>query len=106
MCFVESVLDHQLYRANLICDGNSGKFKSQHALHCTYLQEDDGVVAGVLHEELLEVGGAGREDHLVALDRRPVAGDGHVAERLGLVMERRRKECINVTWVVPSAQKW
>ena len=52
---------------------------------CTaYLQEDDGVVAGVLHEELLEVCGAGREDHLVALNRRPVAGDGHVAECLGL----------------------
>ena len=50
----------------------------------TYLQEDDGVVARVLHEELLEVRRAGREDHLVALDGGAVARDRHVAKRLGL----------------------
>ena len=49
------------------------------------------MVARVLHEELLEVGRAGGEDHLVALDGGPVARDGHVAERLGLV-DREKEE--------------
>ena len=45
-------------------------------------QDDDGVLGGVLLQQGLEVGRAGGQDHLVRLAALPVAGQGHVAERL------------------------
>ena len=65
------------------------------------LEKDDGVLARVLHEEALEVGGAGREDHLVALDGGVLAGQRHVAERLRLQqLVQHRQQVVAV--VVPA----
>ena len=60
------------------------------------------MVAIVLHEQLLEVVGAGREDHLVTLDGAAVAGQGHVAE--GLDLEKLAKDGEEVGLVVVPAQ--
>ena len=68
------------------------------------LEEDDGVLARVLHEELLEVGAACREDHLVAFDGGAVAGQGHVAEGLGLQQVVQDRQQV-VPVVVPSQAK-
>ena len=48
------------------------------------LEKDDGVFAGVLHEEALEIRRTGWEDHLVALDWSVLAGQGDVAKSLSL----------------------
>ena len=47
-------------------------------------EDDDGMGAGVLQEQRLEVGRTGGQDDLVALDRRPAHGQRHVRQRLGL----------------------
>ena len=47
-----------------------------------YLQDDNGMLGGVLIQQVLEVGGAGGENHLVCLGALAVAGQGHVAEGL------------------------
>ena len=49
-----------------------------------YLEEHDGVFACVLHEEVLEVGGAGRQHHLVALQRGSVHRQSYITECLNL----------------------
>jgi len=46
------------------------------------LQNDDGVFCWILFQKCLEVGAAGRQNHLVGLGALPVAGDGHIRERL------------------------
>ena len=46
------------------------------------LEDDDGVLGGVLLQQVLEVGAAGAEDHLVGLGVLALGGDGHVAEGL------------------------
>ena len=46
------------------------------------LEDDDGVLGGVLLKQVLEVGAAGAEDHLVGLGVLALGGDGHVAEGL------------------------
>jgi len=46
------------------------------------LQDDDGVLCGVLLQQGLKVGRAGGEDHLVRLARLAVAGQRHVGEAL------------------------
>jgi len=46
------------------------------------LQNDDGVLGRVLLQQGLEVGRAGREDHLVGFAGLAVAGQGHVGEGL------------------------
>jgi len=46
------------------------------------LQNDDGVLGGVLLQKSLEVGAACRQDHLVGLAALAIAGDGHVSEGL------------------------
>jgi len=46
------------------------------------LQNDDGVFGWILFQKCLEVGAAGRQDHLVGLGALPVTGDGHIRERL------------------------
>ena len=53
------------------------------------LEDDDGVLGGVLLQESLEVGRAGRQDHLVSLARLTVASlesnnEGTEAAALGL----------------------
>lgn len=48
------------------------------------LHYDYWVLARVVEEQGLEVGTAGRQDHLVGLDRVSVAGEGHVDEALAL----------------------
>ena len=49
-----------------------------------YLEEHDGVFARVLHEEVLEVGRAGRQHHLVALQRGSVHRQSYITECLNL----------------------
>ena len=44
------------------------------------LEDDDGVLGGVLLQQVLEVGAAGAEDHLVGLGVLALGGDSHVAE--------------------------
>ena len=51
-------------------------------LEWNVLEDDDGVLGRVLLQQSLEVGTAGRENHLVSLAALPVAGNGHVAEGL------------------------
>lgn len=68
------------------------------------LEEDDGVLAVVLHEQLLEVRGARREEDLVALDGAAVAGQGDVAERLGLQEVVEHREQVVAVVVPPQAE--
>ena len=42
------------------------------------IQNDDGVLGGVLLQKSLEVGTASRQGHLVGLAALAIAGDGHV----------------------------
>ena len=37
-----------------------------------YLQDDDGMLSGVLIQQVLEVGGAGAQDHLVGFGMLPL----------------------------------
>ena len=60
------------------------------------------MLAVVLHEELLEVVGAGREDHLVTLDGAAVTGQGHVCE--GLAGQKFVKDRQHVGLVVGPPQ--
>jgi len=53
-------------------------------------------------EHALEVGGAGREDHLVGLQVEPVAGDGDIDK--GLVVEEVFKDGEKVVLVVVPSQ--
>jgi len=46
------------------------------------LQDDDGMLGGVLIQQVLEVGGAGAQDHLVGFGMLPLSGDGHVTKAL------------------------
>ena len=65
-------------------------------------EKDDGVLASVLHEEALEISGAGGEDHLVALDGGVLASQGDVAE--GLRLEQLVQHIKQVVAVVVPAQ--
>ena len=47
-----------------------------------HLEEDDGVLAGVLDEQLLEVGAARRQDELVRFERPGLCGQCHIHEKL------------------------
>ena len=47
-----------------------------------HLEEDDGVLAGVLDEQLLEVGAACRQDELVRFERPRLCGQRHIHEKL------------------------
>ena len=47
-----------------------------------HLEEDDGVLAGVLDEQLLEVGAACRQDELVRFERPRLGGQRHIHEKL------------------------
>ena len=47
-----------------------------------HLEEDDGVLAGVLDEQLLEVGAARGQDELVRFERPGLRGQRHVHEKL------------------------
>jgi hypothetical protein len=49
-----------------------------------HLEKDDGMLACVLHEDGLEIHGAGSQDHLVALEGRTLHCQGHITERLHL----------------------
>ena len=57
------------------------------------LEDDDGVRAGVVQEQRLEVAGTGGQHHLVALDGRPVDGQRDVSEgfRLKQLLEHRQQ---------------
>lgn len=57
------------------------------------LEDDDGVRAGVLQEQRLEVGRASGQHHLVALDRSPADGQRHVRKgfRLQQLLENRQQ---------------
>ena len=52
-----------------------------------YLEKDGWVFAGVLDEDLLEVGAACWQDELVRLERAALGGQGHVHEKLLLHMK-------------------
>lgn len=47
------------------------------------LHEYDGMLAGVVEQQLLKVGGAGGQHHLVALEHLVLAGKRDVDEVLG-----------------------
>ena len=51
-------------------------------LQLDVIEYEDGVAAGVVGQDLLEVGRAGGEDDLVALQRLPLAAQRHVHEGL------------------------
>ena len=68
------------------------------------LEDDDGVLGGVLLEQGLEVGGAGREDHLVRLAGLAVAGQGHVREGLFVAEVLEGGDHVGLE-VVPSQAK-
>ena len=51
-------------------------------LEWNVLEDDDGVLGGVLLQQSLEIGRTSGENHLVSLAALAVAGDGHVAEGL------------------------
>ena len=57
-----------------------------HLGHQHILEEDDGVLAVVVNEQLLEVVGGGGKDNLVALQAASVARQGYVAERLKMIL--------------------
>ena len=47
-----------------------------------HLEEDDGVLAWVLDEQLLEVGAACRQDELVRFEGPGLCGQRHIHEKL------------------------
>ncbi len=65
------------------------------------LEDDDGVLGGVLLEESLEVGRAGGQHHLVGLARLAVAGQGHVGEGLLVAQVLERRDHVGLE-VVPA----
>ena len=65
-------------------------------------EDDDGMLAGIVEEEGLEVGRAGREDHAVGLDGVPVGRQRHVHKRL--VLEQLVKHRRQIRLVIVPAQ--
>ena len=61
-----------------------------------YLEEHDGVFACVLHEEVLEVGRAGRQHHLVALQGGSVHSQSYITECLNLRGEGKLIDYIDI----------
>ena len=86
-----------------------GHFSSVHELQQGFhlvvpdvLEEDNWMLVRCVVEHALEVGRAGREDHLVGLQVEPVAGDGDIDE--GLMVEEVFKDGEKVVLVVVPAQ--
>ena len=65
------------------------------------LQDDDGMLGGVLLQQRLEVGAAGREDHLVSLGALTVASNRDVSERLLVPQVLEARDHVGLE-VVPS----
>jgi len=68
------------------------------------LEDDDGVLGGVLLQESLEVGRAGRQDHLVSLARLTVASQGDVGEGFLVPEVLERRDHVGLE-VVPAETK-
>ena len=68
------------------------------------LEDDDRVLGGVLLQEVLEVGAAGAQYHLVGLGVLALGGYGHVTE--GLFVPQVLERCHHVSLeVVPTEAK-
>jgi len=66
------------------------------------LEDDDGVLVGVAHEQLLEEGGARRQDDLVRAQRVTFARQRHVHQQL--VVQQLAEHAQQVVLVVVPAQ--
>ena len=90
----------------LLVDGHfSSVHELQQGLHLVVpdvLEEDNWMLVRCVVEHALEVGGAGREDHLVGLQVEPIAGDGDIDE--GLMVEEVFKDGEKVVLVVVPSQ--
>ena len=73
-------------------------------LEWNILQDDNGMLGRILFQQVLEVRGAGAQNHLVGLGVLTLGGDGHVAEGLLVseVFEGRHHVGLEV---VPSQAK-
>ena len=66
------------------------------------LQDDDGVLGGVLLQQVLEIWAAGAQDHLVGLGVLTLGGNSHVTE--GLLVPQMLERCDHVGLEIIPAQ--
>ena len=77
---------------------------SREVVEWDIFQDDDWVFGWVLLQQVLEVGAAGAEDHLVGLGVLPLRGDGDVTEGLVSAEILERGHHVSLEVVPPEAK--